>query len=116
VSVSGKIRRQETAEGSVTVSFTAERLEILDIEAARAAGGHMPVVLSIREEKITADVTRELRRILQAHPGGAPVHMHVIQPGNPQPVRMRLPGFAVDPGRGFMADVKSLLGPTSVAM
>jgi DNA polymerase-3 subunit alpha len=116
VSVSGKIRRQETAEGSVTVSFTAERLEILDIEAARAAGGHMPVVLSIREEKITADVTRELRRILRAHPGGAPVHMHVIQPGNPQPVRMRLPGFAVDPGRGFMADVKSLLGPTSVAM
>ena len=61
-------------------------------------------------------MVRELKRILAAHPGDAPVRLHVTQAGRPAPVRMRLNGAAVDPGRAFMSDVKSLLGPASVSL
>ena len=115
VSISGKIRKQETAEGSATVSFSAEAIEILDVETARATGGRVPVILSVREEKITGDVVAELRRVLQAHPGEAPVHIEVTSPGSRR-VRYNLPAYAVEPSNSFMADVKSLLGPTSVSL
>jgi DNA polymerase-3 subunit alpha len=115
VSIAGKIRKQETAEGAATVSFSAEGIELLDIDTARASGGRLPVVLSIREDKITPDVTTELRRILQAHPGEAPVHMDVTTPGRRR-VRLSLAAYCVEPSSSFMADVKSLLGPSSVSL
>ncbi len=116
VSVAGKIRKQETAEGAATVSFSAEAIELLDIEGARAAGGRLPVILNVREDKITRDITAELKRILQSHPGETPVHMHITRPGRPKPARLHLTDFAVEPNGSFMADVKSLLGPASISL
>jgi DNA polymerase-3 subunit alpha len=115
VSIAGKIRKQETAEGAATVSFSAEAIELLDIDTARASGGRLPVILSIREDKITPNVTAELRRILQAHPGEAPVHMDVTTPARRR-VRLSLGAYSVEPSSSFMADVKSLLGPSSVSL
>jgi DNA polymerase-3 subunit alpha len=115
VSIAGKIRKQETAEGAATVSFSAEAIELLDIDTARASGGRLPVTLSIREDKITPNVTAELRRILQAHPGEAPVHMDVTTLGRRR-VRLSLAAYSVEPSNSFMADVKSLLGPSSVSL
>jgi DNA polymerase-3 subunit alpha len=115
VSVTGKVRKSEASDGSTTVSFSAEQMEILDVATA-LNGALPPVILSIREDRITADVTAELKRILQAHPGKAPVHMSVTRPGRTGRMLLNLTSFSVEPGSSFMADVKSLLGPSSVSL
>jgi DNA polymerase III subunit alpha len=115
VSVSGKIRKSEASDGSTTVSFSAEKMEILDVATA-LNGALPPVILNIREDKITPDVTAELKRILRAHPGKAPVHMSVTRPGQKRRMLLNLAAFSVEPGSSFMADVKSLLGPASVSL
>ena len=114
VSVTGKIRKSETSDGNTTVSFSAELLEVLDVTAAQN-GALPPVVLNVREDRITSGLTDELKRILQAHPGKAPVHMNVSRPGRPGGTRLNLTMFSIEPTNSFMADIKSLLGPTSVA-
>jgi len=115
VSVSGKIRKSEASDGSTTVSFSAEQMEILDVTTA-LNGALPPVILNIREDRITPDITAELQRILQAHPGKAPVHMSVTRPGRTGRILLNLTSFSVEPGSSFMADVKSLLGPSSVSL
>jgi DNA polymerase-3 subunit alpha len=114
VSVTGKVRKSETSDGNTTVSFSAELLEVLDVTAAQN-GALPPVVLNVREDRITSGLTDELKRILQAHPGKAPVHMNVSRPGRPGGTRLNLTMFSIEPTNSFMADIKSLLGPTSVA-
>jgi DNA polymerase-3 subunit alpha len=113
VSVTGKIRKSEASDGSTTVSFSAEQLEILDVITA-LNGALSPVILNIREDRITPDITAELKRILQAHPGKAPVHMSVTRPGRTGRMLLNLAAFSVEPGSSFMAEVKSLLGPSAV--
>jgi DNA polymerase III subunit alpha len=115
VSVTGKIRKSEASDGSTTVSFNGEQMEVLDIAAAQN-GGLPPVILSVRADRVTPGLTAELKRILQAHPGKAPVHMNLTRPGRPGRLLLNLAGFSVEPGSGFMADVKSLLGPASVSL
>jgi DNA polymerase-3 subunit alpha len=115
VSVTGKVRKSEASDGSTTVSFSAEQMELLDVATA-VNGALPPVILSIREDKITPDVTAELKRILQAHPGKAPVHMSVTRIGRTGRMLLNLASFSVEPGSSFMADVKSLLGPSSVSL
>ena len=73
--------KSETNDGSTTVSFSAEGIEILDVTAAQADEGQRPVVLHVRTEKITPDLAAELKQILKAHPGKTPVHMRMASPG-----------------------------------
>jgi DNA polymerase-3 subunit alpha len=113
--VTGKIRKSEASDGSTTVSFSAEQMEILDVATAQN-GALPPVILVIREDRITPDLAAELKRILQAHPGKAPVHMSVTRPGRTGRMLLNLASFSVEPGSSFMADVKSLLGPASVSL
>jgi DNA polymerase III subunit alpha len=115
VSVTGKIRKTEANDGSTTVSFNAEQLEVLDVTTA-LNGGLPPVILNLREDRITVDLAAELKRVLQAHPGKAPVHMNLTRPGRPGRMLLNLTLFNVEPGSSFMADVKSLLGPASVSL
>jgi DNA polymerase-3 subunit alpha len=114
VSVTGKVRKSEASDGSTTVSFSAEQLEVIDVTAARN-GGLPPVVLNVREDRITPDLAQELRRVLRAHPGRAPVHMNLTRPGSGRRLVLNLAPFAVEPGSSFMADIKQLLGPTCIA-
>jgi DNA polymerase-3 subunit alpha len=113
VSMTGKIRKQETNDGTVTVSLSAEKIEVLDVAAAQAAGAQ-PVTLSIREERITPPLTEELKRILLAHPGRTPVHLNITRPGAVKPLRVNLTKFTIDPTGSFMGDIKSLLGSAAV--
>jgi DNA polymerase III subunit alpha len=115
VSVTGKIRKSEASDGSTTVSFSAEQMEILDVTTA-LNGALPPVILNLREDRITPDVTAELKRILQAHPGKAPVHMSLSRPGRTGRTLLNLTWFSIEPGSSFMADVKSLLGPSAVSL
>jgi DNA polymerase-3 subunit alpha len=115
VCVTGKIRKTEANDGSTTVSFNAEQMEVLDVTTA-LNGGLPPVILNVREDRITVDLAAELKRVLQAHPGKAPVHMNLTRPGRSGRMLLNLTLFSVEPGSSFMADVKSLLGPASVSL
>jgi DNA polymerase-3 subunit alpha len=115
VSVTGKVRKSEASDGSTTVSFSAEQMEVLDVTTAQN-GGLPPVILSVREDRITPELAAELKRILQAHPGKAPVHLNLTRLGRPGRLLLNLAMFSVEPGSSFMADVKSLLGPASVSL
>jgi len=114
LAMTGKIRKQETSEGNVTVSFSAEQIEVLDVAAAQS-GARPPVVISIRNERITPPVVDELKRILLAHPGASPVHLTIARSGPHKPLCVNLTHFTIDPTNSFMSEIKSLLGPTAVA-
>jgi DNA polymerase-3 subunit alpha len=113
IALTGKIRKQESSEGNATVTVSAEKIEVLDLAAAQSGAA---VVISIRSEKITPAVVDELKRILLAHPGASPVHLTITRARPHKSLRVNLPDFTIDPTNGFMADVKSLLGPTAVTL
>ncbi|MGH3164922.1 MAG: hypothetical protein ACRDN0_03380, partial [Trebonia sp.] len=93
---------------------SAEQMEILDVTTAQN-GGLPPVILNVREDRITRDLAEELKRVLKAHPGKAPVHMSLTRPGRNKRLVLNLAPFSVEPGSSFMADIKQLLGPTCIA-
>ena len=115
VAVTGRVRKQETNDGSVTVSINAEKVETLDVSAVQA-NGVTPVVISVREEKITQDIAEELKRTLQAHPGDCPVHLNLTRRGQHTSMRVNLSFFTVDPTSSFMSEIKSLFGSAAVAL
>ena len=115
VAVTGRVRKQETSDGSVTVSINAEKVETLDVSAVQANGA-TPVVISVREEKITKDIAEELKRTLQAHPGDCPVHLNLTRRGQHTGTRVNLSLFTVDPTSSFMSEIKSLFGSAAVSL
>ena len=115
VAVTGRVRKQETNDGSVTVSINAEKVETLDVSAVQANGA-TPVVISVREEKITQDIAEELKRTLQAHPGDCPVHLNLTRRGQHTSMRVNLRFFTVDPTSSFMSEIKSLFGSAAVSL
>ena len=115
VAVTGRVRKQETSDGSVTVSISANQVETLDVSAVQANGA-TPVVITVREEKITRDVAEELKRALQAHPGECPVHLNLTRRGQHTSTRVNLSLFTVDPTTSFMSEIKHLFGSAAIAL
>jgi len=115
VAVTGRVRKQETNDGSVTVSINAEKVETLDVSAVQA-NGTAPVVINVREEKITQDVAEELKRALQAHPGDCPVHLNLTRRGQHTSTRVNLALFTVNPTSSFMSEIKSLFGSAAISL
>jgi DNA polymerase-3 subunit alpha len=113
VSVTGKVRKQETNDGSVSVSFNAQEVQTLDVSTVQT-GGQIPVVIAVREETVTQALAAELRRILEAHPGNSPVHLRVTKAGGRRAMMVDLVKFSVEPSNAFNADVKSLLGQSAI--
>jgi DNA polymerase-3 subunit alpha len=108
VSVRGRINDRDG-----TVSIFAQDLALLDLAAVRGSSGP-PVVIALHHDKITAELTAELRHILTAHPGGTPVVLRLERSGD-TPLLMDLCDFPVQASSSFMADIKSLLGATAIA-
>ncbi len=108
VSVSGRVNERDG-----TVSIFAHELTTLDISAAGASSGP-PLVIALRNDKVTPALAGELKQILQAHPGRTRVHLRLDGAG-PKPVRVDLSEFPVEPSSSFMADIKSLLGTGALA-
>jgi DNA polymerase-3 subunit alpha len=114
ISLTGRVRQQEASDGTTTVSVSADSIELLDITSIQAGSGAIPVVLSIRADKITRELTDELKLILKAHPGETPVHLEMITPGKRR-TRVNLTYFQIQPTSSFKADIKTLLGPAALA-
>jgi DNA polymerase-3 subunit alpha len=108
VSVRGRINDRDGA-----VSIFAQDLAMLDLAAVRNSSGP-PVVIALHHDKVTVELTAELKHILTAHPGGTQVILRLERPGG-APLLMDLCDFPIQPSSSFMADIKSLLGATAIA-
>jgi len=108
VSVRGRINDRDG-----TLSLFAQDLTTLDLAAIRNSSGP-PVVIALHHDKITTELTAELKHILQSHPGATQVILRMERSGD-APVLMDLCDFPVQPSSSFMADIKSLLGATAIA-
>jgi DNA polymerase III subunit alpha len=107
VAVHGRLNDRDGA-----ISVFAQDLASLDLAAVRPSGP--PVVIALHHDRITAELTAELRHILEAHPGGTQVILKMERSGE-GPLLMDLCDFPVQPSSSFMADIKSLLGAGAIA-
>ncbi len=108
VSVRGRINDRDGA-----VSIFAQDMTVLDLSTVRGSGGP-PVVIALQQDKIDARLVAELKHILRSHSGDTPVILRTERPGGTR-VQHELPDFPVQPSSSFMADIKSLLGPSAIA-
>ncbi|MWA04319.1 DNA polymerase III subunit alpha [Actinomadura sp. LD22] len=106
ISVLGKINERD---GSVSIN--AQEMQVLDVSAA--TGKEPPVVISVPNDKINNKTVLELKRVLTAHPGEAPVHLECLLPGG-RGTLYNLEYFQVRADSAFFGDVKSLFGPRAV--
>ncbi|MBC6457097.1 DNA polymerase III subunit alpha [Actinomadura sp. HBU206391] len=108
VQVTGRINDREG-----NLSIYAEDMTVLDVSTAQ--GKDLPVVIVLREDRISHGLVTDLKRILEAHPGNAPVHLQLLRPGSRKGLLLNLDQFSVDPTSAFAGDLKSLLGATAIA-
>jgi DNA polymerase-3 subunit alpha len=108
VSVRGRINDRDGA-----ISVFAQDLTPLDLSVVRGSSGP-PVVIAVHNDRVTQELTAELKHILQSHPGGTQVILRLERRGG-TPLMMDLCDFPVQPDSSFMADIKSLLGATAIA-
>ncbi|WP_433464023.1 DNA polymerase III subunit alpha [Spirillospora sp. CA-128828] len=106
ISVLGKINERD---GSVSIN--AQEMQVLDVSAA--TGKEPPIVISVPTERLNTETVLELKRILKAHPGDAPVHLACMMPGGRGKL-YNLEFFQVKPGSAFFGDVKSLFGASAI--
>ena len=85
-------------------------LSLPDLSAADAA---RPLVLSLPAHRCTPVLVEKLREVLVQHPGGAEVHLKLVN--GTKATLLRLGEVRVEPGPALMADLKALLGAGAVA-
>jgi DNA polymerase-3 subunit alpha len=107
VSVQGRINERDG-----TVSVIAQEMTLLDLVPAKSGGP--PLVIALRNDKITAELAVELRHVLQSHRGTTRVVLRMESPGK-SPLLVDLRDYPIEPTSGFMADIKSLLGAAALA-
>ncbi|MGH3389984.1 MAG: DNA polymerase III subunit alpha, partial [Actinomadura sp.] len=108
VQITGRINERDG-----NLSIYAEDLTVLDVSTAQ--GKEPPVVIVLREERVDHGLVADLKRILQAHPGNAPVHLQLLRVGSRKGLLLDLDRFSVEPSSAFHGDIKSLLGATAIA-
>nr|WP_229824652.1 DNA polymerase III subunit alpha [Nonomuraea spiralis] len=105
ISVRGRVNVRDE-----TLSVYGEDIRILDVSHTNA---EPPVVLSIQESRLNSRVVLELKHILSAHPGRAPVHVRLHRQGA-KGLLLNLQPFQVSPEPAFYSEVKALLGPGAI--
>ena len=91
------------------------KIEILDVTAAqerRAPAGHP----QHPRGQDHSSCHRELKRILQAHPGEGPGPHEPDQARQTRRTRLNLTKFTIEPTSSFMGDIKHLLGSAAIAL
>ncbi|WP_331738655.1 DNA polymerase III subunit alpha [Embleya sp. NBC_00896] len=95
VSVKGRLNERD---GTLTVFGT--ELTVLSLDTA-------PIRLTLPTTKITPRLVRDLRRVLNAHPGTCPVHLAVSSDSGTTHYEL---AARVDPTRDLAAEIKPLVG------
>ncbi|WP_017608019.1 DNA polymerase III subunit alpha [Nocardiopsis xinjiangensis] len=105
ISVKGRLNERDG-----TWSMFASEMSILDI--SHVSDGEPPVLLTIAEERITAEMVGDLQQVLSTHKGETPVRVRV---DNPRKSRIySLDRYSVNISPEFNGEVKSLLGAYAV--
>lgn len=107
VSVRGKLNERD---GSLNIY--GQELNPLDISSIENAA-FPPIVLTMRPQQVVPELVNEIKEILSTHQGERPVQIHLRQRGGGT-LKFALPGWKVDGGSSFMADMKQLLGPSAL--
>ncbi|WP_116245191.1 DNA polymerase III subunit alpha [Nocardiopsis sp. FIRDI 009] len=105
VTVKGRLNERDG-----TYSMFASEMSILDI--SHVSDGEPPVLLTVDEKRLTAELVEDLRQVLNSHKGETPVRIRVDNP-----VKSRI--YAVDRysvriSPEFNSEMKSLLGAYAV--
>ena len=104
IALSGSLKEKEG-----TLNVNAQELKALDLSGI---GRDTPIKLVLQSRQINPDTVKELKRILQVHPGHRKVHLVVAQPN--KSVTYTLPLYQVDGTSAFVSDVKHLFGMHAV--
>jgi DNA polymerase III subunit alpha len=107
VAVKGRVNRRDT--GSLSVFATD--MAILHVSEADL-DAHPPVTLSVPAERVNDDLSAELRRITDAHPGQHPVHLKLRWHGGGAVYTV---GATVNPDAAFRSEIKQLFGAGALA-
>ena len=108
VKVSGHISRRDGA----TSVFGAD-LALLDVSNI-VSDGKQPIVLTTGLDRIDEQFIQELRRVLLAHPGDAPVQMRLRKPRGGARLLAFAPDFKVADDVPFRSEIKGLLGAGAI--
>ncbi|TWD83507.1 DNA polymerase III alpha subunit [Kribbella amoyensis] len=107
ISVRGRLNERD---GSLNIY--GQELAPLDISSVENSQ-YPPIVVTMRPTQVVPNLVSEIKEILQAHEGDRPVQIHLRQRGGGV-LKFALPGWKVDGGSSFMADMKQLLGPSAL--
>jgi DNA polymerase III subunit alpha len=102
VAISGTLNRRD---GEVSVYGN----DVALLEVSAPSNGVQPVVLTSSLVKVNARWAEELKRVLAAHPGDAPVRLNLVKPDRSQ-LRLDLGPFRVSNSVAFRSEIKMLLG------
>ena len=105
-----------SVKGVVEDSEDRARMRAQDVHAPQvsADGGLGPVVLTLPTVRCTPGVVGNLKQVLSGHPGSAEVHIQLRNGDRLTTFRLGN-GFHVTPSSPLFADLKALLGPSSVS-
>ena len=100
-------------KGKVDLRDEDPKLVALEVWRPNLEAGGDPLVLSLEAESCTPKVVERLKEVLSSHPGLTPVHLRLTS-GTGTKV-LRLPDdFRIERRNGLYAELKSLLGATSL--
>lgn len=104
-------------EGIVEAGEDRGRMRAQNVTAPHfnADGASGPVIITMAETRCTPRLVGELKRVISSYPGSAEVHVEVKGKGRTTVFRLA-EGFHVQLSSPLFADLKALLGPTSVRM
>ncbi|GAA1770493.1 DNA polymerase III subunit alpha [Streptomonospora arabica] len=105
VSVKGRVKEREG-------EYSIQAFELTPLDISHVAEGPPPMLLTVQEQRLTAELVEELKHVLKANRGETPLTIRVDHP-----VKSRvydLPGYPVRVGPELAGDLKSLLGADSV--
>ncbi len=105
VSVRGRLKEKEDS-----VEIHANELTLPDTAEGPAA----PVIIQLPAARCTPPVVEQLKRVLGAHPGMTEVRLKLTSPDKSTTFRLD-DTLRVTPAQPLMADLKALLGPSSVS-
>ena len=104
-------------EGVVEAGEDRGRMRAQNVTAphVNSDGAVGPVIITMAETRCTPKLVADLKRVISSYPGTAEVHVEVK--GKARTTVFRLSdGFHVQLSSPLFADLKALLGPTSVRM
>ena len=106
VLIKGRLNRREEVP-----KLMALEMSVPDLESAEARG---PVVISLPVSRCVPPVVERLKEVLGAHPGTVEVHLQLQSGGRATVMRLD-DGLRVRPSPALYADVKALLGQSSLS-